>query len=86
MTRHLALPILLASALVTSTTRADEPQAGAQAGTDTVSYSFDDDKVLGDTVNPLGEIMTVRKRPARESLVRARESFVPELLQSVEAL
>jgi hypothetical protein len=79
MFRYLALPALLATLFASGSARAEEPG-------DTVSYAFDDDKVLGDTVNPLGEIMTVRKRPARESLVRARQSFVPELLKSVEAL
>ena len=82
--RRLALPALLL--VLSSAARADEPAARHDAGADTVAYSFEDDKVLGDTVRPLGEIMAVRKRPQRESLVRARRSFVPELLQSVEAL
>lgn len=83
MTRYVALPALLATVLSTGNARAEEP---ASARGDTVSYSFEDDKVMGDLVSPIGEIMTVRKRPQRDSLVRARESFVPELLQSVEAL
>lgn len=83
MIRYIALPALLASALVSGTAHAEGPQAG---GDEPVSYSFEDDKVLGDTLRPLGEIMSVRKRSTRESLVRARESFVSELLQSVEAL
>ena len=82
--RHLALPALLATLLAgTTTAQAEEPKA---RGDDTIQYSFDDDKVLGDTVGPLGEVMSVRKRSQRASLVRARSSFVVELLQSVEAL
>ena len=82
--RHLALPALLATLLAgTTTAQAEEPNA---QGDDTVQYSFDDDKVLGDTASPLGEVMSVRKRSQRESLVRARSNFVVELLQSVEAL
>lgn len=84
LARYLALPaalsILLAS---THAARAEEPGQGPDAPT---RYTFDDDKVLADTVGPMGEVMTVRKRPQRESLVRARDSFVDELLRSVEAL
>jgi hypothetical protein len=86
--RHLALPfalsISLATALTTaSTARAEEPGQGQDAPT---LYTFEDDKVLADTIGPMGEVMMVRKRPRRESLVRARDSFVVELLKSVEAL
>jgi hypothetical protein len=86
--RHFALPfalsISLATALTTaSTARAEEPGQGPDAPT---QYTFEDDKVLADTIGPMGEVMMVRKRPGRESLVRARDSFVVELLKSVEAL
>jgi hypothetical protein len=82
MPRQLALPLVLLTLLGQARpARADEPQ-----DPNAVRYSFEDDKVLADTVGPLGEVMSVRKRPERESLVRARSSFVVALLQSVEAL
>lgn len=50
------------------------------------SYDFEDDLVQGDLVRPDGENLMVRKRGARESLIKIREHFVPELLKSVENL
>jgi hypothetical protein len=49
-------------------------------------YRFDDDQVFGDHPNPDGEVLRVRTRDQRESLVRARTHFIPELLKSVENL
>jgi hypothetical protein len=37
-------------------------------------------------VRPDGENLMVRRRGARESLIKIREHFVPELLKSVENL
>jgi len=62
---------------------ADPGRESAQA---TTAYSFEDEAVLAGATQPLGEVLRVRQRTARGSLVRAREHFVPELLQSVEAL
>jgi len=65
----------------------DAPAAGAAAGGDNAtSYDFEDDLVQGDLVRPDGENLMVRRRGARESLIRIREHFVPELLKSVENL
>jgi len=59
----------------------------AQEGADnTTSYDFEDDLVQGDLVRPDGENLMVRRRGARESLIKIREHFVPELLKSVENL
>jgi len=82
--RHLALPVALSVLLASAgAARAEEPDQGPDAPT---RYAFDDDKVLGDSISPGGEVMTIRKRGQRASLVRARDSFVVELLHSVEAL
>lgn len=51
-----------------------------------VEYAFGDDQVLGDMVAPLGEVLTVRGKGQRQSLVRARGSFVDKLVRAVEAL
>ena len=50
------------------------------------TYDFDDDLVSGDLVRPDGEMLNVRRRGRRSSLIRIREHFVPEMLKSVEDL
>lgn len=50
------------------------------------SYDFEDDLVQGDLVRPDGENLMVRRKGARQSLIRIREHFIPELLKSVENL
>ena len=60
-------------------------QDGGGGGGQT-SYDFEDDLVQGDLVRPDGENLMVRRRGARESLIKIREHFVPELLKSVENL
>lgn len=57
----------------------------AQDGADT-TYDFDDDLVTGDLVRPDGEMLNVRRRGRRASLIRVREHFIPEMLKSVENL
>ena len=58
----------------------------AAGGDNTTSYDFEDDLVQGDLVRPDGENLMVRRRGARESLIKIREHFIPELLKSVENL
>ncbi|MCB9667398.1 MAG: hypothetical protein H6715_04665 [Myxococcales bacterium] len=50
------------------------------------SYDFEDDLVTGDLVRPDGELLNVRRRGRRASLIRIREDFIPEMLKSVEKL
>lgn len=52
----------------------------------TTTYSFEDDLVSGDLVRPDGDLMRVRRRGTRSSLIRIREHFIPEMLKSVENL
>jgi hypothetical protein len=65
---------------------APAPAAGGGGGGDTTTYDFEDDLVQGDLVRPDGENLMVRRRGARESLIRIREHFINELLKSVENL
>lgn len=58
----------------------------AAGGGDATTYDFEDDLVQGDLVRPDGENLMVRRRGARESLIRVREHFINELLKSVENL
>ncbi len=64
--------------------------AGAQEATSEptgpTSYDFEDDLVTGDLVRPDGELLSVRRRGRRASLIRIREDFIPEMLKSVEKL
>ena len=61
------------------------PSASAQDG-EVTTYDFDDDLVQGDLVRPDGEMLNVRRRGRRASLIRVREHFIPEMLKSVENL
>jgi hypothetical protein len=72
----LALPMLISPASI----------AHAQDGGASTSYDFEDDLVQGDLVRPDGENLMVRRKGARESLIKIREHFIPELLKSVENL
>ena len=60
-------------ALVTSAFAQDKGAAPADAGGSTTTYDFDDDLVQGDLVRPDGENLMVRRRGARESLIKIRE-------------
>ena len=62
-----------------------EAQAKGKDDSATV-YDFEDDLVQGDLVRPDGENLVVRRRGMRESLIKIREHFIPELLKSVENL
>lgn len=64
----------------------DAPAAGARPAGEATTYDFDDDLVTGDLVRPDGELLNVRRRGQRNSLIRIREHFIPEMLKSVENL
>jgi hypothetical protein len=51
-----------------------------------VAYEFAEEQVQGDLVAPLGEVLTVRNKLGKQSLVRARGSFVDKLVRVVENL
>jgi hypothetical protein len=83
------LTLVLVSALVVVATPAfaqDAPAPAGGGGGDTTTYDFEDDLVQGDLVRPDGENLMVRRRGARESLIKIREHFINELLKSVENL
>ncbi|QQR88830.1 MAG: hypothetical protein IPJ88_11400 [Myxococcales bacterium] len=60
--------------------------SGSEAPSGPTNYNFDDDLVTGDLVRPDGELLNVRRRGRRSSLIRIREDFTPEMLKSVETL
>jgi hypothetical protein len=59
---------------------------GGGGGEAATTYDFEDDLVTGDLVRPDGELLNVRRRGRRASLIRVREHFIPEMLKSVENL
>lgn len=73
------------ASLVLAATLAFAPSALAQEE-DATTYDFEDDLVTGDLVRPDGEVLQVRRRGQRSSLIRIRENFLPEMLKSVENL
>lgn len=70
--------VLLVALLPASALAKDDP--------DVVNYTFEDDLVGATDRSSHLELLRVRPRKARESLVRVREHFIPELYKSVEDL
>ncbi len=88
MRKVLFAMVLGASVLLAAPVLAQEGDAAAPTGGggDTTTYDFEDDLVTGDLVRPDGEMLNVRRRGSRASLIRIREHFIPEMLKSVEDL
>jgi hypothetical protein len=78
----------LVGAMILSGGVALAQKAPPAAGGDNVQYKqktvydFDDDVVEGDLVRPDGEFIDSRKGAKHSSLIKIRETFVPELLKS----
>ena len=47
-------------------------------------YDFEDDVVEGSFIRPEGEFLDARRARRHASLIKIRESFVPEMLKSAE--
>ena len=80
MSPHRLLAIHFALALGASVARAEDPKS------DPVVYEFGDDMVHGSSKSSHEEVLHVRKRPTRESLIRVREHWLPELYRTAENL
>ena len=52
----------------------------------TTSYDFEDDTIEGDLTKPDGEYVEARKRVQHSNLIRIREDFKDEVMQSVGEL
>jgi hypothetical protein len=75
----LVVPVISLLALAAAPALAEPPEAP-------ITYDFDDELVDGALVRPGGEILVVRRRGSRRSLIRPRTHFVPELVRCTEAL
>ena len=84
-TRHtLSFTVLTALFALALPAAAEEPEHNLRG--ESTAFSFEDELVTGDSANPNGEVLHVRKRGARKSLIRARTHWVPELLKTAEDL
>ncbi|MAT26480.1 MAG: hypothetical protein CMN29_16225 [Sandaracinus sp.] len=81
--RGMMFAVLLGLGVAAPAAAQDPAAAG---GGDATTYDFEDDLVSGDLVRPDGELLSVRRRGQRASLIRIREHFIPEMLKSVEDL
>jgi len=91
MNKLLPFALCIAGLMGTSTALAQgkpaaAPPAAAAAEPSATTYDFEDDLVTGDLVRPDGELLSVRRRGNRASLIQIREHFIPEMLKSVEDL
>jgi hypothetical protein len=91
MKTALVFSVFVGMAIVSSAAEAQEDTAEAPAAAPAstagaTAYDFDDDLVQGDLVRPDGELLSVRRRGNRASLIQIREHFIPEMLKSVEDL
>lgn len=85
MTKWMALALCIAGLSFTGSAFAqDAKEGGGGGGGSATSYDFEDDLVTGDLVRPDGELLSVRRRGNRASLIQIREHFIPEMLKSVE--
>lgn len=75
----IAIPILLG--LAASTARAEEVVYKKHTVVD-----FGDDTIEGDLSKPDGAYLESRKRLRHQRLIKVRENFRPEILQSVRGL
>jgi hypothetical protein len=83
--RWLAMAVGLAAWSVPVSLNAQD-RAAPQPDGNVTSYEFEDEGVHGDMYNPGIEVLQVRKRDERSSLIRVRTQFIAELLKSAERL
>jgi hypothetical protein len=77
--------ILALCTLFSSSALADETPR-TETTKDGYGYNFKDDPMSAGAFGPSGSTITVRTGPVRQTLIRARTSFVSEMLKSVENL
>jgi hypothetical protein len=78
--RAISLSVLLVLA-GTSTALAQDTRSG-----EVTTYDFMDEIVEGGRYDPTGTRIDGTRRRARETLIRARAHFIPEMIKSVERL
>jgi hypothetical protein len=76
------LLLLLAAPAGAVPTRTKAP--ATEAPRPAVRYDFDDDLVEGGTLTPDGVIVDTLRPIKRSTMIKIRETFVPEMLKSAE--
>ncbi len=87
--KKFAAVAMFAAALISGGAQAQDDEskpAGGGGAAGATTYDFEDDLVTGDLVRPDGELLSVRRRGNRASLIQIREHFIPEMLKSIEDL
>lgn len=84
--RNQLLPIALGLCTLLPASLAAAEGSARTSGSPEVSYDFEDDLVAGDLAFPMGERLLGRGRVGRRNLIRTREHFVPEMMETVEDL
>jgi hypothetical protein len=84
--QRLAIVVGFACGLVPGVAARAQDKAAAQPDGNVTSYEFEDEGVHGDMYRPGIEVLQVRKRDERSSLIRVRTQFIAELLKSAERL
>ena len=89
MRRILCVGMGLALLALSPIASAQKAPAKAPAGSDVqykskTVYDFDDDVVEGDLVRPEGELVGGKTNTKHSSLIKIRDTFVPEMLKSAE--
>ncbi|HEX5661766.1 MAG TPA: hypothetical protein VFX59_31460 [Polyangiales bacterium] len=87
--KKFAAVAMFAAALIAGGAQAQDEEskpAGGGSAAGATTYDFEDDLVSGDLVRPDGELLSVRRRGNRASLIQIREHFIPEMLKSIEDL
>lgn len=78
--KRLCLFLLVMCVMPSAAFAADKKQQAAQ------EISFEEDTVTGDLTKPDGEYVEARRKIEHTSLIRVREEFQNEVLQSVSDL
>jgi hypothetical protein len=78
------LAAVLASLLLSFASVASAQTKAAQS--DPIYYHFDDDFMVGDTLDTTPALLRVRPIVPKVTLLRPRASFVVEMLKSVEGM
>ena len=84
---RIASTVLVCSLFLALPARAEKPAAQYQVRGDTASYevAFDDESLLAPGPSAYSDFLKGRIRAPKVGLLRARTSFVPELLTSAYA-
>ncbi len=86
MPKLTALLFAFAAVTVSSVALADDDGFQVTTQKDGYTVAFDDDLLGAPGVDPNAPLLRVRAQAARATLIRARTSFVQEMLKSVEAI